>query len=258
MELTNKSKNSSKTKLITITSGKGGVGKSTFSANMAYILSSKGYKVAIVDADIGLANLQVLFDLKPKFTIFDYLDGKATLKEVLSPTKHKNITLIAGKSGYQFDNRNSFVFVRVVEDLINLNLYDFVLVDTGAGLNDYVKEFLLISDNILALTTTDPSALTDVYALMKMLSKDKNSLTLCFNHTKSYKIGETITKSLSNLAIKNRLNKNFMIKYVGNVSTSNSIPTTARVRKLFCNEFKNEQASLELKKVTETLLKTIK
>lgn len=257
LELTNNVKKSSKTKLLTITSGKGGVGKSTFSANMAYILSSKGYKVVIVDADIGLANMQVLFDLKPKNTIFDYIEGKANLKEVITPTKHKNIFLVAGKSGYQYDNRNSFVFARVVNDLIDLNSFDYVLVDTGAGLNDYVKEFLLISDNVLALTTTDPSALTDVYALMKMLSKDKSSLTLCFNHTKSFKIGETISNSLSNLASKNRLNSNFMIKYVGNVSTCSSIPTTARVRKLFCSEFKNEQAALELKKVTETLLKTI-
>ena len=247
----------SKTKLLTITSGKGGVGKSTFTANLAYLLSKKGYKIAVIDADIGLANMQVLFNIKPKNTLFDYIDGRVKLEEVLLKTPYENITLIAGKSGFQYSNHsNSFVFARIVQDILDLNEYDFLLVDTGAGLNDYVKEFLQISDHILAITTTDPSALTDVYALMKMLSKDKSKLKLCFNHTKNYKIGQTITNSLDALAKKNRLNPNFMIEYIGNVSTSPDISTTGRLRKLFSKEFENEKVTQELNGVTEALLKT--
>jgi len=248
----------SRTKLLTITSGKGGVGKSTFSANIAYVLASKGYKVAILDADIGLANMQVLLDLKPSATLFDYIEGKAKLERVLLKTKYENITLIAGKSGYQYSkNNSSFVFTRIVKDLLALNRFDFLLIDTGAGLNEYVKEFLAISPNILAITTTDPSALTDVYALMKMLSKDKSKLTLCYNHTQNYKIGESITNSLVSLAKKNRLNNNFMVEYIGNVSTSKCIPTTGRLRKLFTKEFKNDQVSKELNQIINALLKTI-
>jgi flagellar biosynthesis protein FlhG len=249
---------SSKTKLVTITSGKGGVGKSTFTANMSYLLSKRGYKVAVLDADIGLANMQVLFDMKPEVTLFDYIDGRVKLKQALLKTPYENITLIAGKSGFQYSNHsNSFVFARIVQDIINLNEFDILLVDTGAGLNDYVKEFLQISSHILALTTTDPSALTDVYALMKMLSKDKNQLMLCFNHTKTYKIGQTITTSLESLAKKNRLNSDFMIKYIGNVATSHNISTTGRLRKLFSNEFKDENVTKELEVVINALLKTI-
>ncbi len=248
----------SSTKLITVTSGKGGVGKSTFTANMAYILSKRGYKVAIIDADIGLANMQVLFNMRPNITFFDYIEGRAKLNEVLLPTPYENITLVAGKSGFQYSSHsNSFVFARIVHDVINLNRFDILLIDTGAGLNDYVKEFLQISDNILAITTTDPSALTDVYALMKMLSKDKNQLKICFNHTKNYKIGQTITNSLDALAKKNRLNPKFMIEYIGNVSTSHDISTTGRLRKLFTNEFKNEKVTKELEKVIDALLQTL-
>lgn len=260
INLTKKRKiQSTKTKLLTITSGKGGVGKSTFTANIAFLFARKGFKVAVIDADIGLANMQVLFDLKPEYTLFDYIDGKLDLKDVCLQTQYKNITLIAGKSGYQYSNHsNSFVFARIVQDVIDSEEYDIVLVDTGAGLNDYVKEFLTISDNILALTTTDPSALTDVYALMKMLSKDKSSLMLCFNHTKNYKIGETITKSLQSLASKNRLNSNFMVKYLGNVSSSKSVSTTGRLRKLFVNEFNNQEVSKELEQIAESLHTNLK
>ena len=249
----------SKTKLLTITSGKGGVGKSTFSANIAYNLSQKGYKVAVLDADIGLANMQVLLDLKPPYTYFDYLDGKVNLDKVLLSTKYENITLVAGKSGFQTGKvRNSFIFSQIIKEIVNLDTYDFLLIDTGAGLNEYVKEFLTISPNILAITTTDPSALTDVYALMKMLSKDKSKLMLCYNHTQNYKIGETITNSLVNLAKKNRLNNNFMVEYIGNVSTSKCIPTTARLRKLFACEFRDEQVCLELDRIIDALLNNIK
>ena len=248
----------SKTKLLTVTSGKGGVGKSTFTANMANILSQRGYKVVVIDADIGLANMQVLFNMRPALTLFDYIEGRAKLEDVLLQTPYKNITLVAGKSGFQYSNHsNSFVFTRIVNDIINLDKFDIVLIDTGAGLNEYVKEFLQISDHILAITTTDPSALTDVYALMKMLSKDKNQLKICFNHTKSYKIGQTITNSLDALAKKNRLNPEFMIEYIGNVSTSHDISTTGRLRKLFSKEFENEKVTKELEIVIDLLLKTI-
>ena len=249
----------SRTKLLTITSGKGGVGKSTFTANLAFLFAKRGLKVAVIDADIGLANMQVLFDLKPKHTLFDYLDGKTRLENIFLKTNYENITLIAGKSGYQYSKHsNSYIFSRVVQDILDIEEFDIVLVDTGAGLNDYVKEFLSISDNILALTTTDPSALTDVYALMKMLSKDKSSLMLCFNHTKTFKIGETITKSLKNLAFKNSLNNDFMIKYIGNVSSSKSVSTTGRLRKLFAKEFFDENVTKELELIVETLVKNLK
>ncbi len=248
-------KSESKSKILTITSGKGGVGKSTFTANISYLLAQRGLKIAVIDADIGLANMQVLFNLKPKKTLFDYIEGKVPLEDTLLETEYKNITLIAGKSAYQYaNNSNSSVFARIVEDVVALNKFDYILIDTGAGLNEYVKEFLSVSSNILAITTTDPSALTDVYALMKMLSKDKSSLMLCFNHTKNYKIGESITNSLEKLSRKNRLRADFMIKYIGNVSSSRNVSTTGRLRKLFVNEFNKEPVCKELEMIVESLL----
>lgn len=256
IKLTNSvKKNYSKTKLLTITSGKGGVGKSTITANMAFLLSRRGFKVAVLDADIGLANMQVLFDLKPQSTFFEYIEGVKTLDEVIINTSYENVFLIAGKSGYQYSsNKNSFLFSRVAKDLIALNKFDILLVDTGAGLNEYVREFLSISENILAVTTTDPSALTDVYSLMKMLSLDKNRLMLCFNHTRNHQIGETIANSLVNLGKKNRLKEDFMVEYIGNISNSANIATTGRLRKLFVNEFSTDEITKQLQSIIDKIL----
>ncbi|MDN5059457.1 P-loop NTPase [Aliarcobacter butzleri] len=249
----------SRTKLLTITSGKGGVGKSTFTANIAFLLAQKDLKIAVLDADIGLANMQVLFDIKPQYTLFEYINGQKNLSEVILQTKYKNISLIAGKSGYQYaSGTNSFVFTRLVNDIISLNQFDILLVDTGAGLNDYVKEFLSISENILAITTTDPSALTDVYSLLKMLAIDKDSLMLCFNHTKSYHAGETITNSLVNLAKKNRLKEDFMIKYLGSITSSENISITGRLRKLFVSEFPMSEIERQMQRIVEKILINIR
>lgn len=259
VEITSKlKKNYSKTKLITITSGKGGVGKSTITANLAYLLSKKNYKVAVLDADIGLANMQVLFDIKPQNTFFEYIEGKSNLQEIINSTQYEDVYLIAGKSGYQYSSfKSSLLFSRLVNDILDLNSFDFLLIDTGAGLNDYVKEFLTISDNILAVTTTDPSALTDVYSLMKMLSLDKNKLMLCFNHTKSYQIGQTICDSLIKLAKKNSLKADFMVKYLGNLSSSTNIPITSRLRKIFVKEFIADEASVQMEEICKNILLNI-
>ena len=254
-----KSIQNSRTKLLTITSGKGGVGKSTFTANIAFLLAQKDLKIAVLDADIGLANMQVLFDIKPQYTLFEYINGQKNLSEVILQTKYKNISLIAGKSGYQYaSGTNSFVFTRLVNDIISLNQFDILIVDTGAGLNDYVKEFLSISENILAITTTDPSALTDVYSLLKMLAIDKDSLMLCFNHTKSYHAGETITNSLVNLAKKNRLKEDFMIKYLGSITSSENISITGRLRKLFVSEFPIGEITVQMQRIVEKILINIR
>jgi len=255
VSLTKRLSCSSKTKVVAITSGKGGVGKSTLTANIAYILAREGKNVAVLDADIGLANLQVLFDVKPTKTFYEYMNGQSSLKDVITKTSHHNISLIAGKSGYQYSSISSkIVFSRIVDEIISLNNYDILLIDTGAGINEYVQEFLELTDNILAITTTDPSALTDLYALLKMISIKKNKLLVCFNHTLKYETGAAITQSIIKLAIKNKLNRNFMVEYIGNIPETRCISTTGRLRKLFTKEFSNDNVVKQLTLIVEKLM----
>ncbi len=255
VSLTKRINKSSKTKVITITSGKGGVGKSTITANISFILSKRGLNVAVIDADIGLANLQVLFDIKPSKTLFDYLEGDSSLDSILLNTKYQNVTLIAGKSGYKYSSLNNCIgFSRLIEDITSLNRFDILLIDTGAGINEHVQEFLEITDNIVAITTTDPSALTDVYALIKMLSLKKDKLMLCFNHTLKYETGETISNSMLSLAKKNKLNRKFVVEYVGNIAETRTIAATGRLRKLYINEFRHEIASRQLSLIADNII----
>lgn len=250
----------SKTKFITFTSGKGGVGKSTFTANIAYLIAQKGFKVCVIDADIGLANLQVLLNVKPTASLFDYIDGRSEIEAILTPTQYENVTLVAGKSGYQYaTSASSFAISRVVSDVLSLDKFDYVIADTGAGLNEYVQEFLEISHNILAITTTDPSALTDAYALIKMLNEiGKDRILLCFNHTKLFQTGATVANSLSALAQKNNINKNFMIEYLGNVSTSQHLAYVAKSRKMYAQEFWQESCVQEMRNIADAIIKNIK
>ena len=258
VNLTKKISANSKTKILTITSGKGGVGKSTMTANIAFLMAQKGKKIGVLDADIGLANMQVLFDIKPKLTFFDYIDGKCSLAECQIKTQYKNVTLIPGKSGYKYSNSTDHItFSNLINEIKELNIYDILIIDTGAGLNEYVNEFLNLSDFIVAITSTDPSALTDVYALIKMLNNTQNTLYLCFNHTNKFSIGKMITQSIIKLAQKNRLNEDFMIKYIGNLSSCNNISTTGRLRKLFVNEFIANSTTFELEAIVDNLLKEI-
>jgi len=129
-----------------------------------------------------------------------------------------------------------------------------VLIDTGAGINEYVKEFLHLSDDIIAITTTDPSALTDVYAMIKMVYEFHHKISLIFNQTKTYQIGQTITNSLIKLASKNNIPNSFQINYLGNISQNLQIATTSRLRKLFYEEFPYEIFSYELEKISQKIL----
>ena len=203
--------------------------------------------------------MQILFDVKPTNTIHDYINKKAKLSNIITQTKYTNIALVAGKSGHSYllDN-SSFSFKNLIDELKILNIYDYILIDTGAGLDKYVQEFLDLSDEIIAITTTDTSALTDVYALIKMLSLSKKRLFLVFNQTKSYQIGETITQSLINLANKNRLNRNFMVKYIGNIVADLNIATTNRLRKLYAKELSYTKPAQNLQDIIINLIKEVK
>jgi len=255
LNLTKKEFNS-KTKAIAITSGKGGVGKSTVCANLAYLLSLRDKKVAIIDADLGLANQQILFDLKPKYSFYDYIEKKIDFKDILIPTHFNNITLLAGKSGHQFvPSNSSYSYANIINDVKEKEIFDYILIDTGAGINDFIKEFLTLSDEVIAVTTTDPSALTDVYAMIKMVSEFKNKINLIFNQTKNFSIGQTITNSIIKLAQKNNINKKFIINYFGNISQNMQVATTGRLRKIYTKEFPNDLVTYEFEKVLQELLR---
>lgn len=159
-------------RVVTITSGKGGVGKSTLTVNLAIALSRMGKKVIILDADFGLANIEVMLGIRPQYNLADLMFRGKELKDIITPGP-ENIGFISGGSGIQELSRLSRdQVIFLVKKLYELDeLADFILVDTGAGIADTVLEFVAASNEVLIVATPEPTSITDAYALLKTLNR---------------------------------------------------------------------------------------
>lgn len=162
-----------KARVITITSGKGGVGKSNVAVNLAIQLRKLGKRVIIFDADIGLANVEVMFGSIPKHNLSDLIYRGKSIKEIITPGP-LDIGFISGGSGIMsLNNLSRDQITYLVRNLSELDqLTDIVLVDTGAGISDSVMEFVLASPEIIMVSTPEPSSLTDSYSLLKALYRN--------------------------------------------------------------------------------------
>lgn len=165
-------------KVIAVTSGKGGVGKTNITINLAIALSDMGLRVAILDADFGLANIDVLFGLIPKFTLVDVIHNRKNILEILSDGP-RNVKFISGGSGVEelikLEKSQLEKFVNNIGLLDRI--FDVVIIDTGAGLSDNVMSFVMAADEVLLVATPEPTSITDAYALIKMVSnRDKEKM----------------------------------------------------------------------------------
>ncbi|MBL8021278.1 MAG: MinD/ParA family protein [Leptospirales bacterium] len=156
-----------KTKIISITSGKGGVGKTTVSVNLAISLARAGKKVLLFDGDLGLANINVLLGIIPEHNIYEVLKGRKKLSEIIIQTSY-GIDIIAGANGIsQLANLNEQQRENFLDGLQEIGGYDILVVDTGAGVGANVIGLVLPADDILVVTTPEPTAITDAYGMIK-------------------------------------------------------------------------------------------
>ena len=158
--------------VITVTSGKGGVGKSSVSVNLAIQLSRLGKRVIILDADFGFANVEVMLGIRPQYNLADLMFKGKSLTDIITKGP-ENIGFISGGSGIQELTNLSDTQINYLNQKLNEldELADVIIIDTGAGISNSTLEFIVSSNDVLLVVTPEPTSITDAYALLKTISK---------------------------------------------------------------------------------------
>ncbi|MDR2864172.1 MAG: MinD/ParA family protein [Spirochaetaceae bacterium] len=193
-----------RTRIITVASGKGGVGKTNISVNMALAYARMGKKVIIMDADFGLANVNVLVDMMPKFNLYHVCRRQKTMKEILVETEY-GISIVPGASGFSKianlseDERQNFI-----DELNTLSDADIIIIDTSAGVHSNVIDFIAAADDVVIVTTPEPTAITDAYGLIKIIVTEIDNvnmgLKLVVNSASNAKEGLDVANRVINIA----------------------------------------------------------
>ncbi|CAE10672.1 MinD/ParA family protein [Wolinella succinogenes] len=242
----------SNTKFLAITSGKGGVGKSTISANLAYTLWSLGFRVGILDADIGLANLDVMFGVKSDKNLLHVLKGECKLEEIIIAIE-EGLYLIPGESGAEIlKYSGELMFERFMEETALLDSLDFVVVDTGAGIGEHIQAFLNSSDEVIVVTVPDPAAITDAYATIKVTARQKKRIFMLMNMVKNEKEASGIFEKIKKVADQN-IGNGLRLELLGKLEQDGAVARATKTRTIFAKEQPNAPASLELQNIARSV-----
>jgi len=218
-----------KTKIITVASGKGGVGKTNVSTNLALAYAKIGKKVIVLDADLGLANVNVVMGMIPKYNLYHVIRKQKTMKEVILDTDY-GIQIVAGASGFSKianltdEERDSFI-----TELTELSSADIIIIDTSAGVSSNVLSFVQAADEVLIVTTPEPTAITDAYGIIKIISTEIDDLDLdlklIINRVSSVTEAKKISQRVINIAGQFL---NLKVDYLGFVYDDPSVPNAVR------------------------------
>ena len=255
------SKNNSKNryaKMIAITSGKGGVGKSNFILNLAISMSIRNKKVLLIDADMNLSNLDILLGLYPQHTLSDLLNDEITVDNLLVEGP-KGVKILPAASGdirvMQNSSKLQKALIQVYKEL--RKDFDFILIDTGAGISENTMEFVYTADKIVIITTPEPTAITDAYAMMKMLFYHMRApdISVVINMAHTENEAANIFKKISQI-LQHFLNK--QVNYLGNVLYDKHLPEAVKEQVPLIIKHPRSSASANIHNIAITIMKQYK
>ncbi len=243
-------------RIIAITSGKGGVGKTNIVANIGYALCKAGQRVLIFDADLGLGNLDVLLGLTPRYNLSHVVRGKKTLNEVIV-NGPGNMKILPASSGVQeLTKLNRTQKIGILNELNNLvSSFDVVLIDTAAGISSNVLYFNASANEIMVVVTPEPTSITDAYALIKVLSvkyREKH-FKLLVNFAASTKEADETSRQLSLVA------ERFLdvsIEYFGHILLDENVKKGVRKQMVVSQMAPMTQASRNFAEIAHRLTRT--
>lgn len=254
----NKNKNRNNARVITVTSGKGGVGKSNVAVNLAVQLSKKGKRVIIFDADFGLANVEVMFGAIPQYNLSDLIYNNKSITDIITAGP-LDIGFISGGSGIiGLNNLSKEQISYTIKSMDILNeIADFVIVDTGAGISNQVLEFVLASPEVILVTTPEPSSLIDSYSLLKALYKSpefvasNTTINVIANKVNSYDDARMVFDKLNSVVsqfLQGRL------EYLGIIPDDSAIERAVRAQKTVSLAEPNSKSAKAFESITACLL----
>ncbi|CUT00335.1 MinD/ParA family protein [Candidatus Chrysopegis kryptomonas] len=240
--------------VIAIGNGKGGCGKTNIILNLALILSKNGKKVLIYDADLNLANVDILLGVSPRYRFLDFIRGDVGLDDVLIDVR-ENLTLLPANSGsLNFPKISGDRLIQIIKEILQMEKnFDFILIDTPAGISDEVIKILGYSDDYILVATPEPTSIMDAYAVVKLVyyQTGKSNVKLIVNN---------INGSVDPVDVANRLSfacEKFLgvkINYIGSIPYDPAVSRSVMLQKPFVELFPRSGASIALNKIASNLL----
>jgi flagellar biosynthesis protein FlhG len=243
-------------RVITVTSGKGGVGKTNITINLGIALSELGLRVVILDADFGLANIDVLFGITPKSSLDDVIHDRKNILEILADGP-RNIKFISGGSGVEdLVKLDKTQLERFVSNIALLDkIADVILIDTGAGLSDNVMSFVMAADEVLLVTTPEPTSITDAYALVKMIANHDKNKTIKVIVNRADNANEA-SDLLNKLSVASERFLSLKLYKLGYILQDDAVSKAVKMQQPFSISFPKSHASRYVKEISKKLADT--
>ena len=241
-------------RVIAISSGKGGVGKSTLALNLSLELCAQGKRVILMDGDLGMGNIDIMLGLIPKYNLYHFIRDQKSLKDIIIDGP-SGLKIISGGSGIsELANLRDDELNRILMEIGRLDgEFDFMIVDTGAGISNNVIRFLLAADDVIILTTPDPTSLTDAYGIVK-------SVTMYGYTGDIHLIVNRVSKESEGILVAQKfklVSQKFLgldIKILGHILQDPQVEQGIRRQKAFIQLFPNTNAAKNIMNIVEKLI----